>query len=271
MAAVAAARAEVPIALLTDRIRLGQQMQAERALDDAFAALADVLLGEVPTAQQLRAAATRGVSRAIVTALVDGAEAIDLPGMRFDRTNPLAVAWARQRAAELVRQITEESRAAVRAIIVRATRGELTPRTAARLIRDVVGLTERGAIAVARRREDLGASGLSAARVDAIVTRYVAELTRARALTIARTETIAASNEGQRQLWAQAQSAGLLGPNAERVWVVAPDRPDKAPPCPICTGLAGKTAPIGGTFLGGYSGPPAHPNCRCTTVLGRHR
>ena len=35
--------------------------------------------------------------------------------------------------------------------------------------------------------------------------------------------------------------------------------------CPICKGLDGQIAPIGGAFRGGYS-PPAHPMCRCVVL-----
>ncbi len=33
--------------------------------------------------------------------------------------------------------------------------------------------------------------------------------------------------------------------------------------CPICRELHNTTAPVNGTFPGGYDGAPAHPNCRC--------
>lgn len=36
--------------------------------------------------------------------------------------------------------------------------------------------------------------------------------------------------------------------------------------CPICAGLDGKTAPIGGMFPGGYDSPPAHSCCRCVSL-----
>lgn len=36
--------------------------------------------------------------------------------------------------------------------------------------------------------------------------------------------------------------------------------------CLICRGLHGATVPVGRPFSGGYSHPPAHPNCRCALV-----
>ncbi len=41
--------------------------------------------------------------------------------------------------------------------------------------------------------------------------------------------------------------------------------------CPICYGLDGKVATLGGTFPGGYSSPPAHPACRCVCLAWLRR
>jgi hypothetical protein len=82
----------------------------------------------------------------------------------------------------------------------------------------------------------------------------------ARADLIARHETMLAAGEGQRQGWAQAQDAGLLSGKERREWIVTPDERL----CPICIKLEGKTAVLGGEYPGGYDGPPAHVQCRCT-------
>jgi hypothetical protein len=40
--------------------------------------------------------------------------------------------------------------------------------------------------------------------------------------------------------------------------------------CDVCRPLDGQTVPLGGKFEpGGFAHPPAHPACRCTTVLVR--
>jgi hypothetical protein len=67
-----------------------------------------------------------------------------------------------------------------------------------------------------------------------------------------------ASNEGQKQLWDQAREKGLLTGEEKKVWMTAD-------PCPICADLEGQTVPLSEDFSIG--GPPAHPNCRCTTGL----
>jgi SPP1 gp7 family putative phage head morphogenesis protein len=39
--------------------------------------------------------------------------------------------------------------------------------------------------------------------------------------------------------------------------------------CPTCRDLDGQTVKLGQSFRGGYSHPPAHPNCRCALVAWR--
>lgn len=89
----------------------------------------------------------------------------------------------------------------------------------------------------------------------------------ARAEEIARTETMTASNVGQQDAWDQAVEDGLLTGNELQEWIVTPD--DRL--CPICDGLDGVQAELGGMFVSDtgdqYDGAPAHPNCRCTVGL----
>ena len=199
------------------------------------------------------------------------------PTIRFDRTNQSAVAWAERHAAELVTDITKETRIALRNIVTRAFIEQMPPRMAARQIVRTIGLTERGEEAVANLRATLMSSpgkrvmagkiairvpakGIGRAQLDRALTAYAERLTKQRALLIARTETIAASNEGQRQLWQQAVQNGQLPRSAERVWIATGDKRT----CPICSRLDGEMAPLNGLFAGAYDGPPAHPGCRCS-------
>jgi SPP1 gp7 family putative phage head morphogenesis protein len=267
MQAVSAARDAVPVGVLADRLAAGHFMQAEGLLDDAFAEMDARLLGDEGDGQALRAAAKapRGMQQVIEEAMADGAGSASglPPEMRFDRANPEAVRWARDRAGALVVDVTEKSRAAVRRIIARAVSGTVTPRDAARQIRNSVGLTGLQADAVLALQERLLAQGRLQEAVDRAADRYAARLLSQRADTIARTETIAAANEGQRQAWLQARAQGLLGARDRRVWITTPDERR----CPICKALNGATATLDGTFPGGHLAPPAHPNCRCATGL----
>ena len=182
-----------------------------------------------------------------------------LTPMAFDVANPEAIAWAERHAAELVTDITTEARAAIRAIVSDSFNSGMAPREQAKLIRATIGLTERDAGAVMKRQLKDLASGMDSARATKRAEKYADKLLRSRSKTIARTEAMRASNEGQAQLWQQARAKGLLDSTAMKVWITAD-------PCPICAPLEGETVPMDGVFSVGQD-PPLHPNCRCTIGL----
>ncbi|MCI0632489.1 MAG: phage portal protein [Actinobacteria bacterium] len=142
---------------------------------------------------------------------------------RFDTADPFALQAAEHRSAALVREISEETRGALRQSIRRAIAEGRNPRRTAREIRDIIGLTRRQEGAVHNLRKKLEASGLGAEDVDRRVARLADKLTRRRALTIARTESLWAANTGQQILWEQARQAGLISSESLRKWVVTPD------------------------------------------------
>jgi hypothetical protein len=199
----------------------------------------------------------------------------------FDMTNARARAWAAEHAATLVTQIGDETRAAIREVIRDAFDKGLSPRQSARLIAPMIGLTSRGAGAVlnlaallaehpgggvvwaGRKRIVVPEDGADDDFIDRQTEAYGDRLLSDRALSIARTETIAASSEGQRLLWLEAVDAGLLVGDESRVWITTPD--DRL--CPICQEMDGQLTGLEDPFEvpGGdlVMGPPAHPQCRC--------
>lgn len=212
--------------------------------------------------------------------------------IRFDRVNPRAVEWARDRSSWLVTEIGAETRDALRDIVRRAFEQGIPPRQAASLIRDVVGLRSDQVEAVMNLRQRIeeaataaaesGASrtvkfgrnsikvppgGLGADRTSRVLGRYAEKLRRDRALLIARTETIASSVRGQQELWHQSVQAGLLRGNEVQRWIVTKDERL----CSICAPMDRVEVPLDGEFEtseGRVPGPPAHPACRCSLVLG---
>lgn len=219
-------------------------------------------------------------------------------GAQFDLLNPQAQAWLEQRGAAMVREVTEQTRLGLRQSLASAFRRGLSPTDAAREVRKQIGLTRRQVVAVenyrafleglARResledpapavvdrlqrgglqRRQLGAlarTGMTPQRVEKLVSGYTERLLRERAQNIARTELLTASNQGQRELWRQAEADGSLDGGWEREWVVTKD--DRL--CPVCAVMAGKRAPLGGQYPGGSGGPPLHPSCRCAERLVR--
>ena len=186
--------------------------------------------------------------------------------MKFDLLNPKTIDFINAHTGELIKQITDEQRKIVRDIIRTAFEEGGHPRKVAKQIKEVIGLTERQANAVNRLRQSMLEQGISISKVEEAVSKYADRLRRYRAETIARTETLTATNKGQRLAWEQAVDQGYLDPaKYEREWVVTPD--DLL--CDQCAEMQGMRAPIGGVYPNGVEGPPLHPNCRCTEILVR--
>ncbi len=216
---------------------------------------------------------------------------------RFDLTNPRALIFLQNYDFGLIREVTNETRLAIRDVVFEGFNRGLAPREQARSIRDMIGLTRKQSRAVVNFRAQLEGQegrgtpahlrrldaierrqalrqvregGMTAQQITDLVESYRQRLVNLRATTIARTETIRASSQGQDDLWSQMQADGLLNSNeTRRKWIVTKD--DRL--CPICAAIPGmnpKGAPVGGTFqtpVGPVSGPPAHPTCRCATSL----
>lgn len=141
--------------------------------------------------------------------------------MRFDVSNPRATKWAKAHALELADGIAETTKDDLRRVIADAVEGD-----------DVDAM----------RDEILDAVG-----------------DEARADMIARTETMTAANEGNREAWDQALEAGLLPEDAKKVWIATSDA------CPECDELDGEEVGLNEDYSSdGGDGPPLHPNCRCT-------
>jgi hypothetical protein len=263
------ARARVPVDPVRQRI-------AEQRVDEATTLATRAWDAETPALQrtlgrQLRDAQEAGAAVAERTAGLVG---------RFDVTNPESVRWAQTRAATLVTEVSRETRAAIRQVITRGILQGVAPIDTARALRDVIGLTTRQESALQafrasllrlRQRPEgwavetplqrLSNRGLTMDRVRELVARYADRLLGQRAWLIARTETMAALNEGQRQLWAQ---AGDELDGMERTWLVTDDERL----CELCAPLDGERADLEGQYPeGGGAGPPRHPNCRCTEGL----
>lgn len=203
-------------------------------------------------------------------------ELAELPGkveVAFDITNPRTFDFIRSETARLVTNVTEETKAAIRAVVEEGFRigdGKLGqgPRAMAEDIVALVGPNERQMRALLKYRADLEANG--APNIETLVDRYRARLVKERALLIGRTEALAAANAGQRLKWAQAIADGLLDPDRfEAAWLVAND--DRL--CPRCKTMQGKRREVTGGYLegvyAGTVGPPGHPRCRCTESLKR--
>lgn len=247
--ALAQLQEALPARRLERVLRGGDQVALEallRSLPARFRAAARLLARELADAYALERAR-------LVGATVRG---------RLDLADPDVAREARDHAAELVTQVTGQTRAAIRAVMGRSVVEGIPPREAARLLRPLIGLTSRQALAVVRARLASLRAGVGPAEAARRAATYAARLLRQRALLIARTETIAAASRGQLLAWARARREGLLPATAKVVWETTPD--DRR--CPYCAAMHGRRVSLGSMFvtpLGARRGPPLHPNCRC--------
>ncbi|MFH0902127.1 MAG: phage minor head protein [Pseudomonadota bacterium] len=172
--------------------------------------------------------------------------------------------WADRRAADLVVQISEGTRDALRRIVSMDNRRGIHPNSTAKAIRAVIGLDERRAIAVENYRLKLLDDGMSEDKVLVRTMRFAETKITERARVIARTESMAAVHEGRLDLWHELADAKVVpSDKIQREWVSARDeRVDDE-----CLELDGKTATLRGDFPGGAHDPPLHPQCRCTTMI----
>lgn len=164
------------------------------------------------------------------TVKAGGQFAADELGLRFDLENPRVRAMIRRRAANLVTNVTETTKHTIAAAVMEArTKG--------------LGVRELGAL---------------------IQERTFGEITKARALTIARTETVGAMNAGE---YAGAVSSNVM---RSKTWLSQGD--DRVRDSHRA--LHNMTIDIGAAFPNGLRFPhePGAPaaeviNCRCTLLF----
>lgn len=208
------------------------------------------------------------------------AGAIGLPGLPsaapapnitfgFDLSNPHAIRFLQKYDMDLIREISAETRAAVKEVVLGAFQGGGHPYEQAKTIRQIVGLTRRQAQAVVNFRTARTAEGRKADQIERMVAKYEQKQLKLRATNIARTETMRASNAGQDAAWNAAADKGLISRTTfRRRWLVTPD--DRL--CIICAAIPAMNlegrklgepfqTPVGPLMYG-----PVHPQCRCVVI-----
>ncbi len=246
-AAMRALDGRLSTAKISGDVRIRAALSVERTLLDAW---------QTRVVPQLSTILTKGVHLPAARAAV--ATARDVPQLSAawgkEAVNPWAVRWSNQHAGRLVTRMTAEQQAVVRQATTRVMRSDWSVQQATRHLKGTIGLNRQGEARLAR----LASSGASDARLERFRARLIAE----RAETIARTETVAAANQGQLQAWREAVLRGYLPATAAKEWTVTAD--DRL--CPVCAPMSGEIVPLMGLFSGGVEGPPRHPRCRCAII-----
>jgi hypothetical protein len=176
----------------------------------------------------------------------------------------------------MIAQIQDEQLDRIRQIISNAIANGVTVPQAAQQIRQVIGLHDRWQRAVDNAYErDVQryiTEGIKPQRAVAMAEqnaeKYRAKLIRARARNIARTEVMAAQNQGTLLAWMQAGEKGLLNlSKTKKEWMAGPSGWKGITVCDHCSPLNGQQVLVTLPFNNGLLCPPAHPNCRCRMIL----
>lgn len=237
-------------------------------LDVDLTALLDRTLFQASSAGELVFAEALGVAPVDLAVFRDGAAQAArtqvgtlIQGIEIGRLNPLTGARARGQL-EIVRGLIAQGYEEGRPYQQTAT-----------LIKEVIGLDDRRATALARYQSELEAQGVIGKELEGLVARERRRKLKSRALAISKTESIRAASIAQDLIWEEGVAAGQLDRNVwEQEFVAEPRSFDrKVCPSQICPRLHLKRAPIGGEFLPGIPGPPVHPWCACSRRLRRKR
>lgn len=212
--------------------------------------------------------------------------------LSFDLKNPRAQAWLKQHGGALVREVSEETRLAIRNLSVRMFEQGIPPRKAGRMLRDSIGLTshqegivsnyrqqlldvvegvtDRGAVRARYRLSPRIPADLTEARAEQLVEKYRQRWINHRARVIATHEPLQAAQAGKRIIWEEMGDAGAFEKSeVKRGWIVTPD--DRL--CPICAPMVGQVVGFDEAFVSDYDGSTAqhggqmHILCRCDDVL----
>jgi len=196
-------------------------------------------------------------------------------GYAFDLVNPEVVAELSRHGVTLVTRITNETRMAIKEVVMAAQQRGLSVRDQAeriaRILRQSVGLNAPQARALANYEALLREQERTEADIRGLLARRRDQFIDQRARVIARNETLWASNAGQHDVWRQAQEGGLLATDQKRKWLTQ-GAVNPSNPCPICKPMNGQIRGMTEDFVSPYNGvtvrhPPAHISCVCVATL----
>jgi hypothetical protein len=185
-------------------------------------------------------------------------------GIKYDLISPEAIAWCKKYGAEQVKYVGQGTKAAIRQITLRGLQDGLSPQEQKKAIRQIIGLHTRQLNALELFKSSLG--DMDKASMDRAVNRETKRMLNQRATTIGLTESHTATNRGAIQVTKEAARLGVISDKKYQLeWLYTADKRT----CSSCRSYHGSHADIDGAFPNGLRCPPAHPRCRCVTIIVR--
>lgn len=218
----------------------------------------------------------------------------------FNALNPRGVAFLGTERARLIRELTQQQRAATLSALQDGVRRGLRPDQMARTFRDSIGLTgvqQRAVNSYRQALEELDTNALgrtlrdkrfdgtvrnaiaaeeplSQRQINRMTDRYQQRMVAMRANTIGRTEGLRATNAGDAEAWTQSVANGVVAAeDISNTWFTASDSRVRE----SHSFMNGQEQPFGEPFRSGngnllrFPGDPAAPasdtiNCRCVVA-----
>lgn len=212
------------------------------------------------------AEAAKPFFRAAISKIIPSFKEVAVP---FSLQNKSIKDYVSSRALKFKIQLEGSSQSAIEKVIQLNYQRGFSPRDAAIAIKDSIGLNDRQAAALHNYRNALMDQGISGSKLDRLVGGYKDQSIKYRAEMIARTETTAAINQGQIEVWKQSAEAGFFDKSqVKKRWIAIQDDATSE----ICDDLNGQEVGLDEQFVSGVTGesfdaPPAHVNCRSMVEL----
>ncbi len=217
---------------------------------------AGVTLGAVNEAKNLKKQVTKALKVDIVSEII--------PEVPFTLDNVRVAGFINSRVQKIGALMINANMTTLETVVRLNFRNGYAPKQIANIIKNSIGLTERGAMAVNNLENSLRLAGKAESVIEKSINFYSNRLIKQRALNIARTEVMTAVNFGQTEIWKQSFEAGFVKEQDYlKEWNTAFDELV----CPICEPLDGEQVEVSAEFSGGFQSPPAHNSCRCLKSL----
>ncbi|MCK9570395.1 phage head morphogenesis protein [Candidatus Pacearchaeota archaeon] len=183
-------------------------------------------------------------------------------GIKYNLISPEAIDWCKKYGASQIKLIDQGTRNAINQITLRGLQNGLSPFEQKKAIRQIIGLLPRQLNALEAFKSSLGE--IDNVSLDRIVNREAKRLLNQRAATIGLTESHSATNQGAIQVTREASRRGVISVKEYQLeWFYTADKRT----CDRCKSYHGTRAELDGSFPNGLRCPPAHPRCRCVTII----
>jgi hypothetical protein len=182
----------------------------------------------------------------------------------FDQISPDVIEALKGLDTRVFQSLQDDIREGVRAFVEQGYRNGDNPRTIAKELRSIIGMSPTQIENQAKREAAWLEEGRPARAVDRMVAAYGRRAIALNAETTARTATLDAMKQGQRLAWLKAQEAGIVTGPLTQTWRGVLDTRERVEHLL----MEGETVPFDTPYSNGEVTPGESTfNCRCLSII----